>query len=359
MVASILLVASVTIFWKISSFSKQQMEDRERRVLYGEALSKSRVVDAKIKTMIRRAMGLGSIYLSDSKSLPKGALEEKFRREHLALESEMVGFTLYRHSKAGPMRVHRIVKKWRFKDLETSEEYFNALNRKQPLALGMVFGGQIDIKVRNLVNKPLLFSLALPLRKSAGGKVTYTVVADFLANTFHHDFLFAGNSRNYLVDRHGTVLVGPQGAKKTENPRKFSTIKKRFRGKAISGFVRYQSGPSKNTQLAAYHRSPYGYSVVSEIDEATVFSPLRKMESLAIYVMGAIFSAGVFVTFLFSLTITGPLRQLMGVARQISRGRIDADASTLIRRGDEVGELARVLEMMKGGVDRSFKNRFS
>ncbi len=108
--------------------------------------------------------------------------------------------------------------------------------------------------------------------------------------------------------------------------------------------------------LAAWRYIPsLRWGLVTKIETAEAFAPVRKLQAIVIFVVIGIVFFGAFVALAIARTVTGPILSLQKGAEAIAAGdlshRVGTDAQ------DEVGRLSRAFDAMTDAIDRRVRER--
>jgi anti-sigma regulatory factor (Ser/Thr protein kinase)/HAMP domain-containing protein len=107
------------------------------------------------------------------------------------------------------------------------------------------------------------------------------------------------------------------------------------------------------------------WAIMSEIDEAEAFGPVSQLRnrSLVLILIGG--AALMIAMFIFSGRLARPLRQLSGVAEDLSgydftsdKPYVSEELTTVTKRQDEIGELAQAFRNMSGELSTSVRETF-
>jgi signal transduction histidine kinase len=78
--------------------------------------------------------------------------------------------------------------------------------------------------------------------------------------------------------------------------------------------------------------------------EENIQESLERIKTIIVYVAGGAFLFGAFISLLFAITLTGPIKKLAEGAQAIGEGNLDTQLN--INRNDEIGLLAREFNIM-------------
>ncbi|MFC1714536.1 HAMP domain-containing protein, partial [Candidatus Poribacteria bacterium] len=104
--------------------------------------------------------------------------------------------------------------------------------------------------------------------------------------------------------------------------------------------------------------------IMSEIDEAEAFAHVHALRNRILFWFAALIAVIVVIAFLFSGTITRPLKELTRYSQELSHHdfeesdsfQFSGDLNTVAHRGDEVGDLAQAFQRMEAELEDSIEN---
>jgi PAS domain S-box-containing protein len=87
------------------------------------------------------------------------------------------------------------------------------------------------------------------------------------------------------------------------------------------------------------------WAIMSEIDEAEAFGPVEALKNRMLLLMGLFLAVIVGISFVFSKTMTRPVKVLTAKAESLAKGDLGIDIDT--SGGDEISHLARSFDVMR------------
>ncbi len=90
--------------------------------------------------------------------------------------------------------------------------------------------------------------------------------------------------------------------------------------------------------------------IMSEIDEAEAFAPVRKLRNYILFIFGGILIFILALSYFVSGRITRPLKHLKGGAKQLAKGNMDAEIN--VQGKDEIGVLALSFKKMQHSIKK-------
>ncbi|MBU0544925.1 MAG: PAS domain S-box protein [Proteobacteria bacterium] len=108
--------------------------------------------------------------------------------------------------------------------------------------------------------------------------------------------------------------------------------------------------------IGAYKWLPeFKMCIITEIDQAEAFAPVKHLAQIAAGTVIAICIAAVFLGMLFARTISRPLRSLAAGAEEIGGGNLECKVGTSAK--DEIGELSRAFDRMAQELQKTTVSR--
>jgi len=95
------------------------------------------------------------------------------------------------------------------------------------------------------------------------------------------------------------------------------------------------------------------WAILAEIDEAEVMAPINDMKVFSLLTTSIVIVVIAFISLLSSRSIAGPIREAVSATKAISEGNTTIDIKGG-HRGDEIGEMAKSLEVLRNVTEKSF-----
>ena len=164
---------------------------------------------------------------------------------------------------------------------------------------------------------------------------------------------FSENSivTSYLVDRRGKLIAHPdtQLVNSRANLSQMPIVKQLLEGKFNNGQTSYVDPKTNEAKLGAFRVVGLAHlGVIAEIPAAKAFEAARKVEYRSALVAWVIICFAFLIGYLFSNTITWPIRLLSNAAQQISEGNFNIQLQP--RGNDEIAELSSTFNHMAEGL---------
>ncbi len=156
---------------------------------------------------------------------------------------------------------------------------------------------------------------------------------------------------SYLVDQHGHLVAHPDAnrALAAEDLSQLQIIRMMLAGNSSNGQTRYVDPLTGEPRLAAFQLvGMSGLGVVSEVPEAKAFEAAESVKRKSLYIAAIILCLSFLAGYLYSGTITWPLKQLVAASHRIANGDF---ATELVAKGrDEVAMLSLAFNDMTRGL---------
>ncbi|HTL12834.1 MAG TPA: HAMP domain-containing protein, partial [Bdellovibrionota bacterium] len=176
------------------------------------------------------------------------------------------------------------------------------------------------------------------------------VVADgaALGESFGASPLFT----SYLVDSRGRLLVHPDPARVLagENVAHLGIVEQMLSGKFSNGQTRYMDPASHEFRLGAFRLVGFGgLGVVTDVPEGKAKEAAQRVKYRSILAAVIVLCMAFFFGYVYSGTITTPIRALMDASKRIAKG--DFSIALKPKSHDELGHLSVAFNEMAQGLE--------
>jgi adenylate cyclase len=236
----------------------------------------------------------------------------------------------------------------------TGERALSTLLRNREVSLNSVSDGEVQITTTPLSTEDSAMVLAIPFLQDPEkpSRFTHILIALIRQSHFLKAFSESNVVTSYMVDRHGRVLAHPETdlARSREDFSDSLIVKRMLEGKFNNGQTRYIDPRSGEAKLGAYRMVGFaGLGVAAEVAEAKAFEAARKVEYRASLIAWIVLCLSFWAGYLYSGTITWPIRRLSDAARRISEG--DFKIQLKARGRDEIAHLSSTFNEMAKGLE--------
>jgi len=240
-----------------------------------------------------------------------------------------------------------------FTELLTSDEA-NPFLKDKDFSLPLVASGEVQISSMTLNDGDPAVSIGVPFIQDPSNPAHFTHILVALVRQNRFVKAFADNDAvtSFMVDRHGKVLAHPDNelVNAKENFSNLAIVKQMLEGKFNNGQTSYLDQQTGEPRLGAFRVVGFGgLGVVAEVAEAKAFEGARKVEYRAALVAWIILCASFLFGYLYSGTISWPIRRLSDAAHRIAEG--DFHIALNPRGHDEVAHLSLAFNEMAKGLE--------
>ena len=240
-------------------------------------------------------------------------------------------------------------------DDPTGEKTRMNLTLEKDFSLMSVFNGEVQITSVPINDAVSAIAIAVPFIQVGNG-FTHSLLAlvkqdRFLRSVGESDIVIS-----FMVDHHGTLLAHPDASRVSakENLAHLEIVKLLLEGKFNNGQTRYIDPQTKEAHLGAFRTVGFGgMGVVSEVPEAKAFEAAKRVEYRSILIAFVILCISFLTGYVFSGSITWPIKQLAEAAYRISEG--DFKIELRPKGKDEVAQLSLAFNEMAKGLEERDK----
>ncbi|MDZ4677491.1 MAG: adenylate/guanylate cyclase domain-containing protein [Oligoflexia bacterium] len=354
----LMLCATIPIALRSSHLFEQESGKREEDTNRDQAKTVSDEVQETFQGVIDKSKVIGSILYKtfDSEANREAALELSFRSDRDLVTVEVL--TLVDNK---PVVIKRIINEEYLKQYDLKTNFIENLRNAKPFPIAVNFAGDVEIRNSTVEGGAPLLTIGIPLVKDDLGNITHVVLADVRLDKIQKIFSTVSERTIYLIDREGHVLAHPDeklaltGKKLDYIPIVYQALTKKV-GQFQS---RFEDPETEETFVAAFVKTPFGATVVSQVPEAVILEPSQFVRRQAFLITGIVVSLALFFIVLFAASLTRPLEALVLATKEIAKGNFETCVSVSTK--DEVGELATAFGDMVGGLKErdKVKNLFN
>ncbi|MCM2277652.1 MAG: HAMP domain-containing protein [Oligoflexia bacterium] len=278
-------------------------------------------------------------------------------QEFFAKDKDFLGAFVYARQPDGKFAVSARSVSSELPEGESADTLQAALMGDPELQLEQVGKGDVLISSLKLQDGSAAIAVAVPfiqaVQTSEGFSHTLTAL---VKQSRFKVFRESDVATSFLVDRKGRLLAHPDAtrASAAENVSQVEIVRQLLSGKFNNGQTRYLDPASGEPKLGAFRTVGFGgLGVVTEVPEAIAYEAPRRVEHLAILIAMTILFIAFLGGYLFSRTITWPIKLLMEASRRISEGDFKIDLKP--RGHDEVAHLSLAFNEMAKGLEERDK----
>jgi adenylate cyclase len=186
----------------------------------------------------------------------------------------------------------------------------------------------------------------------ASTRISHTHTAVIRQSKFLKAVSESDTVTSYMVDSKGHLLAHPDAARAaaSEDVSQTGIVRIMLEGKAGNGQTRYADPQTGEWRLGSFRLVGFGgLGIISEVPEAKAFEAAQGVKRRSMYVAGIVLCLSFLIGYLYSGTITWPIRQLVDAAHKIQRGDFAIDLKPKGR--DEVATLSLAFNDMAKGLE--------
>lgn len=294
---------------------------------------------------------LGTIQMQEQTSADARA---QITREFFTKDKDFLGVFLYRAGETPTVIARTMSPEMAPLGDADGEKALATTAGDKDFLLPQVAKGEVQITSLKLADGSPAVAVAVPFIESASeaGTFTHTLTALLRQSKFVKAFSESDIVTSFMVDRKGKLLAHPDAARVAagENVSQLGIVKQLLEGKFNNGQTRYLDPQSSEAKLGAYRVVGFGgLGVVAEVAEAKAFEAAKRVEYRAMLLAGIILCISFFAGYLYSGTITWPIKQLVVASHKIAEG--DFHINLKPRGQDEVAHLSLAFNEMAKGLE--------
>lgn len=234
------------------------------------------------------------------------------------------------------------------------KESFAAIGRDPDFSFTLVQQGEVQITSVTLPDGEAAIALAVPFIQSPTDPSFFSsiLVALVRQNRFIKSFSESEVITSYMVDRRGKVLAHPEAdiVVAKENFSRVPIVKDLLDGRFNNGQTRFIDPKNGEPRLGSFRTVGFGgLGVVAEVAEAKAFEGAKKVVYRSAVVAWIILCISFLAGYLYSGTITLPIKKMSEAAIRISSG--DFKINLPSKGNDELAHLSHSFNEMAKGLE--------
>lgn len=367
---ALLVIVTAAIAMQSSSYFEQTSRQREENVNLDFAAARATEVENILSNAVDKTRTTASILYKLTNVDPSAPVNTSASDEFdigFTRDKSFISLEILKLDGTSLVPVQRRVKADLLKTTYgLSPAYIDQVRSQQGFPVLNVAKGSLEVQNATFPRGPAMFTVGIPLIKDASGKITHIALADLDLGLLQKPFSEQKERVFFVVDRRG-VLLAHSDERRALARQDFSEseIVQISQDSKTPRGQRPVSDDEGHRVYAAYSKTSFGVTVFSEIPEDIILEPSREVKRKAFFIAGMMLSAALFLTFLFSMSLTSPIEKLVELIGFVSKGNFDVSASKAVRGllplEDEVTELAVAFDHMTEGLKErdKVKNLFS
>lgn len=311
-------------------------------------------VRAEMKHVADRTRMLGAASLEDFK------YEEdrlRFIQDNLAVDSQYIGMGLYRQQPPN----ENFTPIWRVGHPELTQKLgltasdFNQLDQLYPIDFRAVSKGLVDFTIAKLKDGTPTIRMSLPLVQRNDGTFSQLMTVELHQEKLTALFSESTAYTSYLIDRRGKVLgsTDPSHIALGEEMNGITIVGSLKEAKNSSGQMDFKDKTGE-MQIGAFQRVGFAeLTIISQVPFKIALMAQKQVFRRTIFLAGAFLFFALVLGFLFSQSITGPIKLLAGAALRVQEGdfTVRLKTSKKSRSRDEIQEFSGTFNQMVIGLE--------
>ncbi len=210
-----------------------------------------------------------------------------------------------------------------------------------------------DLSVRSLEAEDgkRVLAVMTPFFKEEATAKSYSLMTVFSEGAWTESFTADSFVSNFMIDQSGTALMHPDSSlvKVKHNFSNLEIVKKILEGKLSNGQTKYWDSEANESKIGAFSLVGIGkLAIVSEVPEKRAFEAAERLRYRSFLIASAILFLACGLGYIFSKSLTWPLKQLLAATQKVSAG--DFSARIKEKGQDEVSQLSKAFNKMAEGL---------
>lgn len=353
LVALLLMASVISLVWLSTRMFTEDNVALIQQMNADTAASLSFQVRELFENTVEKMRVLGTILTQDS-----GDSQSRNRivREFFSKDSDFLFLGVHQHKKedgSATVQYRASSPEIAAQNDPNGDKILSSVAADKNFSLAQVARGEVQISPIKLADGSPAVVIAIPFIQVSPDQFSHTLIACVRQSRFVKAFTESDVITSFMVDRYGRLLAHPDATRVTagENVSHLGIVKQLLEGKFNNGQTRYIDGEAK---LGAFRVVGFGgLGVIAEVPEAKAFEAAARVKARAIWLALTILCVSFFVGYMYSSTITWPIKLLMGAAERIAKG--DFKINLRPRGNDEIAHLSLTFNEMAKGLEERDK----
>lgn len=353
-ILSILIISLTAVIFIATYFFKDDSEKRIQDTNIAIVNILSQKIESELSSLFFSLRGFANIYYS---SVPNSIKEKSFQ-ELLANHKDItyIAFLSIDEKEDSIAKNPRILQEFinpRYVDENGwTTKTFSPLTQAFQLEILKSFNGASVLfnGTPGLLSPILGYSIPWNLQGKNATILVYIDSAEFLRSFQAFEY-----GKTYMVTDSGMILAHPDTSLVMEatSLANETIVRKMMESKIDNGQVRYLDSQGKE-QLGSFRKIwNYGIGIISEIEAEKAFEEVYNIQRRNFIFLIIVLNISIVVVFLYSRTISNPIRMLVGATKEVEKGNFRVPIEPVTR--DEVGVLTHSFKHMALGLEEREK----
>lgn len=350
LIAILLLSSVVSLVWISTQLFTEDNTALIQQMNLDTATSGSNQIRELFDGLNERSRILGLILLEDFK---KADSKDKVVQEFFSKDRDFLSLFLIHKSTDGKIEIRKQALSDELAALndEKGEKIFKSLSDNQAITMETVFNGETSVQPLTLPDGTPGISFSLPFIQ-VGPAFTNILVGVIRQKKILQAFGDSGLITSSLIDRQGKVLVHPDTSRAAtgESLAALPIVKLFLEGNSSNGQTRYFDPHTQAWHLGAFRMVGFsGMGIIAEVFEAKALEAADRVRYRSLMIAAIILSLSFLLGYLYSGTITWPIKELVHVSHRISKGDFKIELKP--KSKDEIAQLSLAFNEMAKGLE--------
>ncbi|MEW6056823.1 MAG: adenylate/guanylate cyclase domain-containing protein [Bdellovibrionota bacterium] len=353
LIAALLITSIVSLVWISTQMFSEDNMALISKVNADTAESLANQARELFESTTDKMRVLGTVLIQE---IPHVETKERIINEFFSKDKDFLFLFVNKHNQDGSSSIWQKAVSAELKSNNAESEVskaFNSLASNPNFSMSQVAKGEVQIASTKLADGTAAIAIALPFIQSTPESFSHSLTAIVRQSKFVKAFGESDIITSFMVDRNGKLLAHPDSSRvgAGESVAHLAIVKEMLAGKFNNKQMRYFDGEPR---LGAFRVVGFaGLGVVAEVPESKAFETTIRVKYRAMLLAVTILCISFFVGYIYSGTITWPIKQLVIAAGRIAEG--DFDVNLKPKGQDEIAHLSTAFNEMARGLEERDK----
>lgn len=322
------------------------------------AASISLQIHELFRAMNEKARVLGAMLLQD---FGHAQVKERIVEEFFSKDNDFLGVFIYRQESNGTITrvTQTLSREWALMGDPTGEKAWSSVASNKDFELAEVFRGEVRLAALSIADGTVSLFSAIPfISGSAPNMFSHILVYVIKQNKIVRAFKEVDGITSFMVDAKGKLLAHTRLPATGEDFSRVGIVQELLKGKASNYHnnhqMSYMDPQSSDLMLGAFRRVGFGgLTVVAEVEQKEALSAAEQIKYRSVLVALIVLCLAFLSGYVYSGSISRPIRQLVEVSKRISAG--DFNINIKPKGQDEVAVLSLAFNEMARGLEERDK----